>query len=309
VFISRDEKPKLVLSLACTLNDFLSGRFFVDALHRNFVGIGSVVSLNPDVLRAFAQGRSQKKLNSYLLIETAKRRKIVESQPAWNGGIVSGAVLASFHKELMGRTKALYDHGVFGWEDWAPRERISQIRKRMSKGPLACAGVLHVFRVSDHALAASRLEDCMSLTTSAPSVKVVNANVLQSHADGMSLLRSSFAKELPPPEESAPDLVVEVAAPVVEVAAPVVEVAAPVVEVAEVVAEVAVPVAEVERHGAEAASQANDEFLVKMMEYLESLSADEQEALMRERNRMNKVRFRNYMARKLGMRLHDLCER
>jgi hypothetical protein len=64
----------------------------------------------------------------------------------------------------------------------------------------------------------------------------------------------------------------------------------------------------VERCGAQAAVSSHDDFLIKMMEYFESLPSDEQEVLLREQKRMSKLRFRNYMAQKLGVRLSDLSE-
>jgi hypothetical protein len=343
-----DTLPKLVLHFTCSLDDFLSGRFFSDAMQKSFAGLGNVVSLNPDVLRVLSQGRSAKKLSSYVLVEISKRRKLVDSQPGWNGGLVSFSTLSSFHKDLMSRTKSLYDHGVFGWEDWAPSERISEIRKKIAAGCPAGGRILHLFRMSDHALAASRLEDCMSHTNTSAHVKVLSVGSLAPSAERVVSIRSSLAKSVvSSPDISAPEVAHPVCTlspeiflePVVEpvviepiviepfVLEPecvVVPEPQPILEpilVVEPIAPAAMsgvsfenkraeisaqPI--VERCGAQAAVSSHDDFLIKMMEYFESLPSDEQEVLLREQKRMSKLRFRNYMAQKLGVRLSDLSE-
>ncbi len=319
-----DTLPRFVLHLTCSLDDFLSGRFFRDALQKSFSGLGNVVSFNPDVLRVLSQGRSAKNLCSYLLIEVSKRRKLVNSQPAWNGGLVASSALSAFHKDLMTRTKSLYDHGVFGWEDWAPTERISAIRNRVVSGGGAGNKVLHLFRMSDHALAASRLEDCMSHSSTAAQVRVVGVGALMPGAERMVAIRSSLAKS---PSENFEAPVVEVipsaCAPqqaFVETVLPAVVIEPLIVDQPPaqapaqacapeplLVVEPVVPV--VERCGAQAALSSHDDFLIKMMEYFESLPSDEQEVLLREQKRMSKLRFRNYMAQKLGVCLSDLSDR
>ncbi len=288
------EHPKLLLHFSCTLNDFLNGRFFADFLGKSFSGLGSVVSLNPDVLSVLAQGRSPKKLSAYLFVEFSKRRRLVENEPAWNGGCVSSASLLAFHKDLLGRTKSLYDHGVFGWYEWAPRKRISTIRGHMGEFRSDKTNVLHLFRVSDHALAAARLEDCMS-QTSAKVVKVVDAHALMSGSDRMISIRSSVAKNI---TKVKPEPVVVEVKP-----EPVVVEVKPEPVVVEVKPEPVV------RCGAQAELSFNDDFWAKMVEYLQSLSPDEQQALSREQARMSQTRFKSYMARKLGMRPQVLSDK
>jgi hypothetical protein len=270
---------QLSLSLVATLDDFLLGRGFVEGTNLHGIGIGYVVSLNPDVLRAFGTGRSTKKIRSYLQVEVAKTlcdRSIAEDC-AWSGSFVSATALFSHHKDLLSRTKALYDHGVFGWEEAPPRERISAIRARLQLNGGGSGAVLHLLRLSSQCVAAQHLEKKW----------MWNAALVE-------------------PAINAAPVVVE---PVV-VAKPIV-MEAVVVETVMTEADVVVAPREVTKEpsaqavkscGAEIPMMdAETDFLVKMMKFYESLSSDEQRALLREKSRMTPGRFRNYMASRLGI--------
>jgi hypothetical protein len=151
----------LRIDFASSLEDFCLGRLPQDGVASTpVVGAGEVVSVNPDVLLAFGGGRSLKKLASYLLVEFLKRQPTMASlcDEGWFGGMLECQSLWGFHKELLGRTKALYDHGVFGWANSAPRVRVAELRRQRSSGAVTGSGLVHLFRVSEQTICAARVE-------------------------------------------------------------------------------------------------------------------------------------------------------
>jgi hypothetical protein len=165
------DSPELVIELTLPLIDFLAGRFeavlpgfFCDeafaAKGRNLAhgdpGLVArgVVSANPDVLRAFGSGASFRKVIAYIFVEFAKRHaEEVFDAAGWQGKGLRGRELEGLHEGLLQRTKALYDHGVFGWDNAAPQGRVRELRGNGT--------VVHCWRLSVQARQAAQAEALM----------------------------------------------------------------------------------------------------------------------------------------------------
>jgi len=268
---------QLSLSLVATLDDLLLGRGFVEGINVHGVGVGFVVSLNPDVLRAFGTGRSTKKIRSYMQVEVAKTLcdSLISGDCAWSGSFVSTNALFTHHKDLLSRTKALYDHGVFGWEETPPRERISAIRDRLQLNGEGSGAVLHLLRLSSQCVAAQHLEKKWIWNSTLVEPVVKAAPVVDSMTVEPIVVEAVVVEPVvtPEPVAVAPrETVVESSAKAVKSCG------------------AEIPIIDAET-----------DFLVKMMKFYESLSSDEQRALLREKSRMTPGRFRNYMASRLGL--------
>lgn|GEM_PF-5079030 len=167
--VETGESPALVMELALPLADFVGGRlervlpaFLCEdafaskgtntrAADVSLVAPG-VVSANPDVLRAFGSTVSLRKLVAYLYVEFAKAgvADVFDCQ-GWHGRALTPRELGGLHEGLLQRTTALYDHGVFGWENTAPRARIRDVAG-------GGGGVVHCWRLSQNARYAAELE-------------------------------------------------------------------------------------------------------------------------------------------------------
>lgn len=86
------------------------------------------ISINPVVIQSMGT-RSNKKLLNYLFLETFKQDAIVNKN---NGSsfYIENNSLASFHKEVLNSAPLLYDHGVLGWNNSAPNIKISELKKQ-----------------------------------------------------------------------------------------------------------------------------------------------------------------------------------
>ncbi|MEN9825554.1 MAG: hypothetical protein RI953_1299 [Pseudomonadota bacterium] len=126
----------------------------------------SIVSLQPDVLQAMSRSVSPKKLCSYLSIELMKTSaestpdELAMAEGVWRGRAMGVKEIAKMHKEHLARAQSFYDHGLLSWENEAPKERVRDLVGRSPKQ--ANAGVVHCWRMSQHALDAVQFEQALS---------------------------------------------------------------------------------------------------------------------------------------------------
>ncbi|MEN9529820.1 MAG: hypothetical protein RI932_1693, partial [Pseudomonadota bacterium] len=127
-----------------------------------------IVTLQPDVLRAMSRSLSPKKLIPYLLLEMLKAEKKNPGQPeeeslagVWRGRSLAQRELAQTHKEQLAQARSLYDHGLLSWENEAPRQRVRSLIDN-SKGVAGNSGIVHCWRLSQHAVDAVQFEQAIS---------------------------------------------------------------------------------------------------------------------------------------------------
>ncbi|MBM3382632.1 MAG: hypothetical protein FJY29_09360 [Betaproteobacteria bacterium] len=127
-----------------------------------------IVTLQPDVLRAMSRSLSPKKLIPYFLLEMLKIEKPATddaegnlSGSVWRGRSLGQRELAQTHKEQLAQARALYDHGLLSWENEAPRQRVRTLIDD-SKGLPGNSGIVHCWRLSQHAVDAVQFEQAMS---------------------------------------------------------------------------------------------------------------------------------------------------
>ncbi|MEN9809880.1 MAG: hypothetical protein RLZZ488_1447 [Pseudomonadota bacterium] len=126
----------------------------------------AIVSLQPDVLQALSRASSPRKLCAYLSLELMKKRseRALDSQEHperfWRGRALGARELSKLHKEQLARAQAFYDHGILSWENEAPRERVRHLMGRAPKQ--ADSGIVHCWRMSQHALDAVQFERALS---------------------------------------------------------------------------------------------------------------------------------------------------
>lgn len=127
---------------------------------------GSIVSLQPDVLQALSRAVSPKKLCSYLSLELMKKttdtdvESISAENQVWRGRALGLKELSKLHKEQLSRAQAFYDHGILSWENEAPKQRVRSLVGRSQS--LADSGIVHCWRLSQHALDAVQFESSLS---------------------------------------------------------------------------------------------------------------------------------------------------
>jgi hypothetical protein len=292
--VEATESPELILELALPLVDFVAGRLesvlpsflceeaFASKGHALAAGRPSlvpsgVVSANPDVLRAFGTGASFRKLVAYLYVEYAKlHANDVFEANGWQGRGVSAGDLEGLHEGMLQRTKALYDHGVFGWENAAPRGRVRDLRKQGS--------VVHCWRLSSQARQATELESILQ-------TRLFEARPLRDAAAEIVSFRRGAAAGHAPVFPAAPEPAVLPATRVVREAPP--EPAVPVTRVAPPAGPAP------ERQGPLGLpfgiSDADDRLFLCVLEYYSSLTQGQQRMFQTQRARMSDDEFRAYV--------------
>jgi hypothetical protein len=127
----------------------------------------ALVSLQPDVLQALSRSVSPKKMCSYLALELMKAKEAkVDSHDesavdaVWCGRTLGLDELSKLHKEQLARAQTFYDHGILSWENEAPRQRVRSLAGRsLARSE---SGIVHCWRMSQHALDAFQFERALS---------------------------------------------------------------------------------------------------------------------------------------------------
>jgi hypothetical protein len=124
----------------------------------------SLVTLQPDVLQALSRSVNPKKLCSYLSLELMKQNSSSDQSQAgediWRGRALGHSELSKLHREQLARAQSFYDHGILSWENEAPRQRVRNLVSRSSH--LADSGIVHCWRMSQHAMEALQFEEALS---------------------------------------------------------------------------------------------------------------------------------------------------
>ncbi|MEY4064617.1 MAG: hypothetical protein RIR26_825, partial [Pseudomonadota bacterium] len=129
----------------------------------------ALVTLQPDILQAMSRSQSPKKLLPYLSLELLKTENEASSSSAvrddtshvWRGRCLGAKELSNAHKEQISLARAFYDHGLLSWENEAPRLRVRELAAK-SSGTQAESGIVHCWRLSQHAVDAVQFEHALT---------------------------------------------------------------------------------------------------------------------------------------------------
>lgn len=151
------------------------------------------ISINPVVIQCMG-ARSNKKLLNYLFLETFKQDATAHKNN-WSSFYVENNSLASFHKDVLNSAPLLYDHGVLGWNNSAPNIKISEIKKQklacVSTPPEKMSGGIYSWQLSAQTKEACELEN-----TVGQKVFENQHGLLESHPDSTTLFPEPPADQL-----------------------------------------------------------------------------------------------------------------
>lgn len=285
----------------------------------------SIVSLQPDVLQAMSRAVSPKKLCSYLSIELMKTvaeasaDELTMAEGVWRGRAMGVKEIAKMHKEHLARAQSFYDHGLLSWENEAPKERVRDLVSRSPKQ--ADAGVVHCWRMSQHAMDAVQFEQALSNVFRSENLdgRQLSASVTVSLESTSRVVDPIVTVEKAPVSPSgklpAPVIIEKIAIPSIEKhpvekrmhhETPMISSSTPDV----LIATGAKLVAQTEGLSAQGVTQSfsatrtvsaranvwnDDDFLMCVAEFYESLTPLQQQAFERERKRMSPEQFKKYV--------------
>lgn len=288
----------------------------------NLSALGAaIVTLQPDVLQAMSRSVSPKKLIPYLSLELMKASHtevqaegLQQEGDIWRGRALTCKELPVMHNEQLSRARSFYDHGLLSWENEAPRQRVRALAQK-SQGSTANSGIVHCWRLSQHALDAVHFERALSTFLSAE--EVVDSTVLPPAST------SAPSPILPSRMESAPAAktldarnfsINSAASKPIDTKTVIVtpSAARPVEAKRESVPSQVMRPIEAKNCSVPAASQriithspvretklspiwTDDEFLMCVAEFYESLTPTQQQAFERERRRMSPEQFKLYV--------------
>jgi len=293
----------------------------------------SLVSLQPDVLQALSRTVSPKKLCSYLSLELMKKDTGPDSdsdaEQVWRGRALAQRELSRLHKEQLARAQSFYDHGILSWENEAPKQRVRQL---VNRGPkMADSGIVHCWRMSQHALEAVQFEHALAnimqksqdvVGSLAPSATVrTGLAASASQSDLRSQFQNSEVELRSEVSISAASLCPEVSIETSSVSVPQMKPALPrserIVAMAESVhleqelvqrktSSKTVARSNGQEHLGKREFLNDDDFLMCVAAFYESLTPVQQQAFERERKKMSPEQFKKYVTPVLmRIRLRD----
>lgn len=94
------------------------------------------------------------------------------TEGVWRGRDVVSKELTRLHKDELTQSRTLYDHGLLSWENEAPRQRIRAIRRDAGAEGGNASGIVHCWRLSQHVIDAISFEQALThLLTSEDVIK------------------------------------------------------------------------------------------------------------------------------------------
>ncbi|KAB8027426.1 hypothetical protein [Fluviispira multicolorata] len=151
----------LTLSLSQTFRDFYSPQeISID----NSYSRPAFVSINPVVIQSMGRKASVKKILNYLFLEFSKQN-LIDEQSNWNSIHIDSKNICSFHKEILLNVPALYDHGILGWSIAAPNVKLSELKQKIceqsSETNNSLGSIVYCWHLSEQAKEAQDLEQAL----------------------------------------------------------------------------------------------------------------------------------------------------
>jgi hypothetical protein len=224
-----------------------------------------------------------------------------QQEQFWRGRALGTRELSKLHKEQLARAQAFYDHGILSWENEAPRERVRHLMGRSPKQ--ADSGIVHCWRMSQHALDAVQFERALSgVLQDGPSVALDSAVVNDAPAALVESPAKAVSSRIAPVQQVGLTTNVQRAERVVSftdsrnlqnetVGRP-------------AAAEKTVNQSKTSDSLSKPDVWSDDDFLMCVAEFYESLTPLQQQAFERERRKMSPEQFKRYVTPAL-MRLRN----
>ena len=127
----------------------------------------SFISINPVVIQSMGSKASIKKILNYLFLEFSKQEGIEYNINNWSSIPIDTKNICSFHKEILLNVPALYDHGVLGWNIAAPNIKVSDLKNKLLEKAHDSlenqkSSIVYCWQMSEQAKEASELEQAIS---------------------------------------------------------------------------------------------------------------------------------------------------
>lgn len=120
----------------------------------------NIVSISPIVIQSMGARANLKKIINYLFLEFSKQESY-SNHSNWSSFRIDCKKISHFHKDFLSTAPALYDHGVLGWNNCAPNKKISEM-KAMNKAPSQRHEIICSWQLSDQVKEAYELEYAIS---------------------------------------------------------------------------------------------------------------------------------------------------
>ncbi|MES2615693.1 MAG: hypothetical protein V4591_09785, partial [Bdellovibrionota bacterium] len=120
----------------------------------------NIVSISPIVIQSMGVRANLKKILNYLFLEFSKQESY-SNNSNWNSFRIDCKKISHFHKDFLSTAPSFYDHGVLGWNNCAPNKKISDI-KEMSKVPSHRHEIICSWQLSDQVKEAYEIENAIS---------------------------------------------------------------------------------------------------------------------------------------------------
>ena len=147
----------LTLNLTNSFKEICYPPELINSIH---LESNNIVSISPIVIQSMGVRANLKKILNYLFLEFSKQESY-SNNSNWNSFRIDCKKITHFHKDFLSTAPAFYDHGVLGWNNCAPNRKISEI-KEMSKVPNHRHEIICSWQLSDQIKEAYEIEHAIS---------------------------------------------------------------------------------------------------------------------------------------------------
>ncbi|MBX9702592.1 MAG: hypothetical protein K2X39_00425, partial [Silvanigrellaceae bacterium] len=171
-------------------------------------------SVNPTVFKSMGNKISLKKILNYLFFEYSKSN-LSNLNNSWSSFPLQLNQMCSFHKENLNNAACYYDHGIFGWDIMAPPIKISEMKMKEQSSDAAGFGLKQNMSPQQsnshhHSSSSSSILYCWQLSNQAKEAIALEHSLDQKFSTTGHELSSKVAFHQPRPQHSAsPALFVE----------------------------------------------------------------------------------------------------
>ncbi|MGY3803682.1 hypothetical protein ACWNT8_06465 [Pigmentibacter ruber] len=154
--------------LSMTLSQPIQTLYLMEKANFNSNSLkASFISINPVVIQSMGRKASIKKILNYLFLEYSKQEGIEFNISNWGSIPIDTKNISSFHKEILASVPSLYDHGVLGWNIAPPNIKLSELKNKMldnssNSSESKASSIVYCWQMSEQAKEAFELEQAIS---------------------------------------------------------------------------------------------------------------------------------------------------